>query len=200
MVLSVQASQQVGQGEVIDVSSRSIDLRKMLAGKLYAISDIYIGFADNKVAWSKLKRYSGDGLILCGDVGDFAKQLRSAFQRATECFDIVWWCSGNYELYTLPNKFDLDVREERKYQECVDIAREYNVLSLEDEFVVWEGEGDPAIIASIFTLYDYSFRPDDVSLEGVVAWAREKNTEATDEFLLYPDSYSSWQDWCKALV
>lgn len=174
----------------------------MPPGKLYAIGDIHLSFADNKTAWSKLTSHPDDGLILCGDVGESAEQLRLAFSKATECFDTVWWCPGNHELYTVPpaDKSDPGVRGEAKYQQCVGIAREYGILTPEDDFAVWEGEGGPAIVAPIFTLYDYSFRPDHVSLEDAVPWAREKNTEATDEFLLHPDPYSSRQEWCHALV
>lgn len=171
----------------------------MPTGKLYAIGDIHLAFADNKAAWAKLEPHPGDGLILCGDVGESVEHLQLAFSTATECFDVVWWCPGNHELYTLP-KSDSDLRGEEKYEECVALARYYHVLTPEDDFVVWEGEGGPAVIAPIFTLYDYSFRPDDVTLEGAVPWARQKGTEATDEFLLHPDPYPSRQDWCHALV
>lgn len=172
----------------------------MATGKLYAIADIHVGFPANKAAWSRLTSHPGDGLILCGDVGDSAPQLRFGFSKASECFDTVWWCPGNHELYTLPDKSRVETRGEQKYQECVDIAREYGILTPEDDFVVWEGLGGSCIIAPIFTLYDYSFRPDYVSLEGAVSWARELDTEATDEFLLHPDPHASRQDWCKVLV
>jgi hypothetical protein len=33
-----------------------------------------------------------------------------------------------------------------------------------------------------------------------VAWAKEQNIEATDEFLLHPDPYSSRPEWCRELV
>ncbi|KAJ5188120.1 hypothetical protein N7491_004445 [Penicillium cf. griseofulvum] len=200
MASNPQASQLLGQRGAIDASNSSILSRKMPLGKLYAISDLHLGFMDNKAAWSKLTPHPGDGLILCGDVGDTAEHLRLAFSRATECFDTIWWCPGNHELYTMPDKSGTGVQGEQKYQECIDIAREYNVLNPEDDFVVWEGEGGPAVIAPVFTLYDYSFRPDDVSLEGAVPWAREKNTEATDEFLLHPDPHPSRQNWCKVLI
>lgn len=170
------------------------------AGKLYAIADLHLAYPDNKAAWSRLTPHPRDGLIICGDVGESAEHLRLAFSKATECFDTVWWCPGNHELYSLSGKSGSGARGEQKYQECVDIAREYNILTPEDDFIVWEGEGGPAIVAPIFTLYDYSFRPDDVSLEGAVAWATEKDTVATDEFLLHPDPHASRQDWCAVLL
>tara|TARA_R110002060_G_scaffold4246_5_gene6733 strand:+ start:785 stop:1717 length:933 start_codon:yes stop_codon:yes gene_type:complete len=183
------------------MSHESIPQREMPTGKLYSISDIHLDFPGNRAAWSQLTPHPGDGLILCGDVGDSTEHLRSALSRATSCFDTVWWCPGNHELYTMPNQSGTTgVRGEKKYQEYVEIAREYNVLTPEDEFVVWDGEGGPVVVAPIFTLYDYSFRPDDVSLEGAVPWARQKGTEGTDEFLLYPDPYPSRQAWCEVLV
>ncbi|KAL4909531.1 Metallo-dependent phosphatase-like protein [Aspergillus multicolor] len=182
----------------------------MPTGKLYAIADLHLGFAANKAAWAQLAPHPGDGLILCGDVGESAEHLRLAFSKATACFDATWWCPGNHELYTLPgpradesstsSTAGARPRGHQKYEECVAIAREYNVLTPEDEFVVWTGEGGPAVIAPIFTLYDYSFRPADVSLADAVPWAREKGTEATDEFLLHPDPYNSREEWCRALV
>ncbi|OAA66029.1 Metallophosphoesterase domain protein [Cordyceps fumosorosea ARSEF 2679] len=173
---------------------------KKPAGRLYAIADLHLSFADNRTAWSRLTPHPGDGLILCGDVGESADHLRLACSKATECFDAVWWCPGNHELYTLPSAGPSGPRGEQKYRECVEVAREYNVLTPEDDFAVWEGRGGPAVVAPVFTLYDYSFRPDGVSLEGAVAWAREADTEATDEFLLHPDPHPSRQAWCAALV
>ncbi|TQV90831.1 hypothetical protein V2A60_002512 [Cordyceps javanica] len=180
-------------------SSSSAPAITTTKGKLYAIGDIHLAFADNRVAWSKLAPHPGDGLILCGDVGESEDHLRSAFSKAIACFDTVWWCPGNHELYTLRGKGS-GARGEHKYQECVAIAREYNVLTPEDDFAVWNGEGGPAVVAPLFTLYDYSFRPDDVSIEGAVEWANEKDTVATDEFMLHPDPHATRQDWCWALV
>ena len=174
---------------------------KMPKGKLYAISDIHVGFPANKTAWSMLKPHPGDGLILCGDVGDTTEQLRQAFKKATECFDIVWWCPGNHELYTLPHESDSGIRGEKKYKECIKIATEYKIHNPEEEeYIIWEGEGGPAIIAPIFTLYDYSFRPKEIPLEKAVEWAREKDTEATDEYLLHSDPYPNRMEWCNTLI
>ncbi|KAF9892652.1 hypothetical protein FE257_001054 [Aspergillus nanangensis] len=201
MASNSQSSQLLGQREANDASNSSMLPKTMPRGKLYAIADLHLGFADNKLAWSKLTPYPGDGLILCGDVGESVEHLRLAFSKATECFETVWWCPGNHELYTMPVQSGPEgVRGEQKYQECIDIAREYNVLTPEDDFIAWEGEGGPAVIAPIFTLYDYSFRPDHVTLEGAIPWAREKDTEATDEFLLHPDPHASRQKWCEELV
>ncbi|CEJ82388.1 hypothetical protein VHEMI02454 [[Torrubiella] hemipterigena] len=200
MAANLSASHELKNEEADNASASSIAANKTRLNKLHAISDIHVGFSENKIAWSNLRPRRNDGLILCGDVGDTIDQLRHAFSRATECFDTVWWCPGNHELYTMSRKSGSGSRGEQKYQECVDLAREYKIHTPEDDFVVWEGQGGPAVIAPIFTLYDYSFRPDDVSLEGAVKWAEEKDTVATDEYLLHPDPHNSRQEWCKALV
>jgi predicted phosphodiesterase len=171
-------------------------------GKLYAIADIHLSFPANREAWARLSSHPNDGLILCGDMGETLEHLRLAFSTATRCFDAVWWSPGNHELYTISSAGNPDsgARGEEKYQQCVEVAREFGVLTPEDDFHLWEGEGGQAVIAPIFTLYDYSFKPDGVAIENAVAWAKEENIEATDEHLLHPDPYASRQEWCKALI
>jgi predicted phosphodiesterase len=172
----------------------------VVPGRLFAIGDIHLSFKGNREALEKLLPHPNDDLILAGDVGETAEHCHTAFAKAKECFRQVWWVPGNHELYTMPSQKDHGARGQAKYLECVDIAREYGVLTPEDDYVLWEGEGGPVVVAPIFTLYDYSFRPDDVKLEDALAWAREKDIEATDEHLLYPDPYESRIEWCHALV
>lgn len=169
-------------------------------GRLWAISDIHLSFKANRDALEKLHPRPNEGLILCGDVGESVEHCRVAFAKATECFRKVWWVPGNHELYTLPSQKEQGARGERKYMECVEAAREFGVLTPEDDYVLWDGDGDPCLIAPIFTLYDYSFRPDHVRLEDALEWAREENIEATDEHLLHPDPYSSRIEWCNVLL
>ncbi|KAF2247530.1 metallophosphoesteras-like protein [Trematosphaeria pertusa] len=171
-----------------------------LPGRLWAISDLHLSYKSNREALEKLQPRPNDGLILCGDVGESHEHLRLAFTQATACFRQVFWVPGNHELYTLPTQKEHGARGEAKYMECVEIAREFGVLTPEDEFILWEGEGGPCLIAPIFTLYDYSFRPVHVKLEDALDWAKEENIEATDEHLLHPDPYSSRIEWCNALL
>jgi predicted phosphodiesterase len=172
----------------------------VVPGRLWAIGDIHLSYKGNREALEKLLPHPDDDLILCGDVGESAEHCHLAFAKAKECFRRVWWVPGNHELYTMPSKKEHGLRGEAKYMECVDIAQSYGISTPEDEFVLWEGEGGPVLIAPIFTLYDYSFRPDDVKLENALEWAREKDIEATDEHLLHPDPYASRIEWCHALV
>lgn len=169
-------------------------------GRLWAISDIHLSYKANREAWEKLLPKQNDGLILCGDIGESIEHLRTAFTTATACFRQVFWCPGNHELYTMPSQKEQGARGQAKYQECVDVAREFGVVTPDDDFVLWDGEGGPCLIAPIFVLYDYSFRPSHVRLEDALSWAREDNIEATDEHLLHPDPYESRIAWCHSRV
>ncbi|KAH6861775.1 hypothetical protein AA0113_g11922 [Alternaria arborescens] len=170
------------------------------ASRLWGISDIHLSFKGNREALEKLLPHPHDDLILCGDVGESAEHCRIAFTKVKECFRQVFWVPGNHELYTLPSEKDHGARGEAKYMECVAIAREYGIITPEDGYTLWKGEGGPCLIAPIFTLYDYSFRPSNVKLEDALDWAREEDIEATDEHLLHPDPYSSRIEWCNALL
>ncbi|EHY58030.1 hypothetical protein HRR83_005110 [Exophiala dermatitidis] len=173
--------------------------------RLYAISDIHLSYKHNREALDDLKPHPDDSLIICGDVGERLEHLQEAFEVTTKLFKQVFWVPGNHELYTLPgitteDDLDKELRGEFKYQECLRVANEYGVITPEDEYVKWEGEGGPCIICPIFTLYDYSFRPADVTREQAVDWAMEENVYATDEALLHSDPYETRDAWCEQLV
>ena len=183
-------------------SQRPVRRAAMPTGKLYCLGDIHLGHPLNGTEWSKIRSQPNDGLILAGDVGETDEHLRLAFSKATECFGQVFWIPGNHELYTIGSDKtpSANLRGEAKYQHCVDVAREYGVLTPEDEWAVWDGEGGPAIIALCFGLYDYSFRPEGVSRERALDWANEENVMATDEALLHADPFPSRDEWCHYLV
>ena len=61
------------------------------------------------------------------------------------------------------------------------------------------GRGGPCTIASLFTLYDYSFRPTDLARTDVVAWAKEGRAACADEMYLNPAPYPSREAWCQVL-
>ncbi|OCT53531.1 ser/thr protein phosphatase family protein [Cladophialophora carrionii] len=179
--------------------------------KLYAIADLHLSYKHNRDALDELRPHPEDSLIVCGDVGEKLEHLQDAFRITTKLFKQVFWVPGNHELYTLPGRGDRtdgheddalnkELRGELKYEECVRVANEYGVITPEDEYVKWEGEGGPCIICPLFTLYDYSFRPDDVSRAEALDWAMEENIVATDEALLHPDPYESRDQWCEELV
>jgi predicted phosphodiesterase len=180
--------------------------------KLYAIADLHLSYKQNREALYDLRPHLDDSLIICGDVGEKLEHLQEAFKLTTKLFKQVFWVPGNHELYTLParNKNTTDghaddpankeLKGEAKYEECVRVANDHGVITPEDEYVKWEGEGGPCIICPLFTLYDYSFRPEGVSREQALDWAMEENIVATDEALLHPDPYGSRDEWCADLV
>jgi 3',5'-cyclic AMP phosphodiesterase CpdA len=83
----------------------------------------------------------------------------------------------------------------------VQACREIDVLTPEDPYPVWTGDGGPAVVAPLFLLYDYSFLPDGTSTadEGLAA-AYRAGVVCTDEHLLAPDPYPDRAAWCAARV
>src|SRR4029078_8625398 len=65
-------------------------------------------------------------------------------------------------------------------------------------YVTWPGEGPRCVLAPLFLLYDYSFRPDDIRAGDALAWAVESGVLCTDEELLHPDPYPTREAWCEA--
>jgi hypothetical protein len=142
-------------------------------------------------------------------VGETIEHAIEAFSRATQHFKHVFWVPGNHELYTSTSpsvdESERNLRGEAKYLACVDVARQYGVLTPEDDYMTWnytdtDGTAKQALICPIFTLYDYSFRPDNVSREQALDWALEEGIQATDEQLLHPDPYATRDAWCTRLV
>jgi 3',5'-cyclic AMP phosphodiesterase CpdA len=167
--------------------------------KLYAISDLHVGFAPNHALWATLPEHPDDWLILAGDLGETDAHLRFALGVATARFARVLWVPGNHELWTLPRDPG-GLRGEARYHRCVEICRDHGVLTPEDPYAVWPGDGPPSVLAPLFVLYDYSFRPDDVPEDGALDWARASGIECTDEHLLHPDPHPSRAAWCRARV
>ncbi|EGR49682.1 uncharacterized protein TRIREDRAFT_121500 [Trichoderma reesei QM6a] len=173
--------------------------------RLYAISDLHLAHPLNASAWDLLRpKPPGAGLILAGDIGESATHLIKAFERAKACFTHVFWVPGNHELYSVSPavaKHPADrLRGEAKYNALVELARQHGVLTPEDDWMLWrQPDGVDVVVALVFTLYDYSFRPADISREQALEWAMEENVWATDEALLHPDPYSSRDEWCTKL-
>lgn len=165
--------------------------------KLYAISDLHVGFDENRSLWATMSDHPDDWLILAGDIGETESHLLFTLQIATERFRRVLWAPGNHELWTLPRDAG-GLRGEARYHRWVELCREHGVLTPEDPYVVWPGAGPPCVLAPLFLLYDYSFHPDHISDDHALAWARAAGVECTDEVLLHPDPYPSRAAWCHA--
>ena len=164
--------------------------------KLHAISDLHVGYKENLLALGRLPDHPEDWLILCGDIADTPTELEAALRILGEKFAKLIWVPGNHELWTVPRQTAL--RGVERYQQLIELCRRHGVLTPEDPYPIWQGEGEPHLIAPLFLLYDYSFRPDPIEIEKAVDWAAKTNTVSADEFLLHPDPYSSVGDWCSA--
>jgi len=167
--------------------------------KLYAISDLHLRYEGTRAALQALRPHPDDWLIVAGDVGETEQHLRFALTILKRRFARLLWVPGNHDLWTVP-PHPGEPRGVEKYERLVAICREFGALTPEDPFPEWTGEGPRAILAPLFLLYDYTFRPDDVPVEEAVEWAAEENLLCSDEVLLHPDPYPSRQAWCAARV
>jgi 3',5'-cyclic AMP phosphodiesterase CpdA len=164
--------------------------------KLYAISDLHLGYEANRHALSDIVSHPADWLILAGDVGETKAHLELAFKELQPRFAKLVWVPGNHELWTLPSSSD-STRGRFKYEELIEICRSYGVLTPEDPYAIVTIAGIKVRIAPLFLLYDYSFRPIDIPISQAIDWARETGIECADEALLHPDPYVDIAEWCR---
>jgi predicted phosphodiesterase len=167
--------------------------------RLYALADLHLRYEVTRRALQDLRPYPYDWLILAGDVGETEEHLRFALAILTRRFARVLWVPGNHDLWT-PAAGSGELRGQAKYERLVAICRERGVLTPEDPFADWPGEGARCVLAPLFLLYDYTFRPDEIPVERAVEWAAEENLLCSDEVLLHADPYASKPDWCHARV
>lgn len=169
--------------------------------KLLAISDLHLGHEANRLALAGVSDHLDDWLIVAGDVGETFAHMELAWTTLVPRFAKVFWTCGNHELWSSARE-DGDERASRgagRYQALVDLCRRHGVVTPEDPFETWPGDGR-TMIAPIFTLYDYSFRPDDVAEADAVAWARDSGVLCSDERLLSPEPFASRAAWCHERV
>lgn len=164
---------------------------------LWAISDLHLNYARNREALADLPDHGDDWLIVAGDLGDTLEQGAHAFRLLARRFGRLLWVPGNHELWTHP-KDPGAARGRARYLQWVDLCRSLGVLTPEDEYPLYTGPGGPVRVVPLFLGYDYSFRPDDVPLEGARAWAAEHGLMANDERYLHPDPYPDLPAWCAA--
>ena len=161
--------------------------------KLWAVSDLHVRHRENRAAIEAMPARPGDWMILGGDLGETEEHLVFTLEQFGAKYARLVWIPGNHELYAQGA-----LRGESKYQRMVELCRERGVLTPEDPYEVWSGEGGPALLAPLFLLYDYSFRPDHVPAARAVAWAREEGLVCSDEWALDPAPHQSREAWCAA--
>jgi 3',5'-cyclic AMP phosphodiesterase CpdA len=165
--------------------------------KLWATSDLHVGHPANRDAIQALPDYGDDWLIVAGDVGETLQQLMWTMSELSQRFGKVIWVPGNHELYVVP-KDVCQARGVARYETLVAACREIGVLTPEDAWPLWPGDGPSTVIAPSFLFYDYSFGPLGYTADEVKAWAREAGIVCSDERYLSVDPYPTREAWCHA--
>jgi 3',5'-cyclic AMP phosphodiesterase CpdA len=167
--------------------------------RLLAISDLHLGHPVNREFFPTIGSSRDDWLILAGDVAENETHLAMAFEYLIQRFAQVIWVPGNHELWTT-SRSPKAARGVARYEVLVELARSFGVLTPEDPYIPWP-EGDRSLyIVPLFTLYDYTFRPDHVPSDQVLAWAAQDDILCADEYLLHPAPYADRAAWCAARV
>ncbi len=172
-----------------------------MPGRLLAVSDVHVAYAENRQIVEALRPVSEeDWLLVAGDVGELAADIEWALRTLRERFAVVVWTPGNHELWT-PRDDPVQLRGEERYRHLVEVCRRIGVVTPEDPYPIWEGDGGPVTVAPLFLLYDYTFRPPGTSTkEEGLEYAYQTGVVCTDERLLHPDPYPTRDAWCRARV
>jgi len=168
--------------------------------RLFAISDLHVGYPENRAVVEGLRPESDeDWLIVAGDVGALFDDVRWALTLLSSRFSKVVWTPGNHELWTLPQD-PVQLRGEHRYRGLVEMCRQLGVLTPEDDYPVWAGPEGPIMIVPLFVLYDYSFRVSGTSKQESLQRAVDAGVVCEDETSLFPDPHPSREAWCWARV
>ncbi|MFG1656992.1 metallophosphoesterase family protein [Micromonospora chersina] len=168
-----------------------------MTGALFAVSDLHVSYAENRTVVDGLRPESGDDwLIVAGDVGEVFADIERTLRQLRDRFARVVWVPGNHELWTHPTD-PVTLRGQARYDALVAMCRDLGVVTPEDDYPVWHGEGGPVTVAPLFLLYDYSFRaPGTNSKEESLRAAYAAGVVCTDEMLLHPDPHPDRESWC----
>nr|MDT0663678.1 metallophosphoesterase [Micromonospora sp. DSM 115978] len=144
-----------------------------------------------------------------GDVGELVADVEWTLRTLSQRFAKVIWVPGNHELWT-PRQDPVQLTGVRRYEYLVESCRRLGVVTPEDPYPIWDGDTEadsggggtgPVVVAPLFLLYDYTFRPAGANTkEEALAIAREAKIVCTDEYLLKPDPYPSIDAWSRARV
>ena len=163
--------------------------------KLWAISDLHIGYPKNREALNDLPDFPDDWLILAGDIGETPDQLEWLLDLMGERFEKLIWVPGNHELFTMPRAEPI-LKGEARYNHFIEVCQKRGVLTPEDEFILWPGSESPIRIVPLFLGYDYSFCPEGMTPAEAKEWAAQEGIVATDEHLVFSDPHATKEAWC----
>jgi predicted phosphodiesterase len=169
--------------------------------KLLAVSDLHVRQPQNRRFIEEMPASKDDWLILGGDLGETEADLRFVFETLAPRFARLIWVPGNHELWTTE---DNGLRGEALYTRLIEVCRSFGVLTPEDpyeRFPTDDDEEEDLYVAPLFLLYDYTFRPDDITTKAeALKWAAEHDLVCTDEYFLHYDPHESREAWCHKRV
>jgi 3',5'-cyclic AMP phosphodiesterase CpdA len=168
-------------------------------GSLFAVSDLHCSYSENRRIVNDLRPQSAnDWLIVAGDVGDIFGDIENALRLLRQQYAKVIWAPGNHELWT-HSEDPIRLRGDARYRALVQMCRDNDILTPEDEFAVWPGPTGPMTIVPLFQLYDHSWlAPGTTSKKESREYAYGTGVVATDEVMLHPDPYPDRESWCDA--
>ena len=159
---------------------------------LWSVSDLHVTFPANRGRVERLQSAGeGDWLIVAGDVAESIDLVVETLARLRRRFARVIWCPGNHELFARPTE---RYRGRARYDRLVALLRDVAVDTPEDPFPVF-GE---VTVAPLFTLYDYSFRPEGVTAVDALIDARAARATLDDELFIAP--FVDVEAWCAERV
>ncbi len=166
---------------------------------LLATSDLHVSHRGNRAVLDGIEpRADGDWLIVAGDVAETVPTIEWALATLRDRFERVIWVPGNHELWSSGDEVEL--RGVARYEHLVRMCRDLGVLTPEDPYPEFPAHTGPVVVAPLFLLYDYSFRPAGRSLDDALEHAYDTRVVCSDEALLRPDPYESRREWCRARV
>jgi 3',5'-cyclic AMP phosphodiesterase CpdA len=162
---------------------------------LFAVSDLHVSHEGNREVVERIQPATpGDWLIVAGDVADRVADIEWTLRLLRDRFERVIWAPGNHELWTT-SRDEVQLRGEARYRHLIELCRGLGVLTPEDEFVTWPAADEELVVAPLFLLYDYSWRPAGTTIAQALSEGKDTGVYATDEFLLHPDPFPSKQAW-----
>ena len=155
---------------------------------LWAVSDLHAAVKRNAAQIDAIRPTDpSDWLIVAGDVAERPELVVQVMQELADRFDTVIWVPGNHELFC--RSADRH-RGRDRYTMLVQAMRSIGVITPEDRYPVFSG----VTVCPLFTLYDYSFRTRDLTVDEALAAAHKNNVVMTDEMAIAP--FVDIRAWC----
>jgi 3',5'-cyclic AMP phosphodiesterase CpdA len=170
-------------------------------GHLFAVSDLHCSDAANWQVVENLRPESEDDwLIVAGDVSHNFHDIERVLRLLRQRYFKVIWTPGNHDLWTTQHD-PVQLRGDARYQALVQMCRQNNILTPEDEFAVWSGPSGPLTIVPLFQLYDHSWlAPGATTKKESLEYAFRTGVVCADEVLLHSNPHPDRESWCDARV